>query len=105
MIFMPFWIIISVFMIAACSTEEMDSLQVKKSLSEESIESGGDFDLKKGNTAQNQILAQIRRATAKYHDLDVAAADGYMLDPHCVEHPKFGAMGQHAVNMRRIVPL
>jgi hypothetical protein len=104
LLFMPFWVIISVIMIASCSTEEMDSLQVEKKLSEEAMESGGDFDLKKGNNAQNQILAQIRKATAKYHDLNVAAADGYMLDPHCVENPKFGAMGQHAVNMGRIVP-
>ncbi len=102
--FIPFWVIFSVFMISACSTEEMDSLQVEKKLSKETTEPADAFDLKKGNSAQNQILAEIRRATAKYHDIDKAAADGYMLDPHCVEHPEFGAMGQHAVNMDRIVP-
>jgi hypothetical protein len=103
-IFMPLWVIISVLIFAACSNEEIDGLKVEKSLSKNTIESAGDPDLKKGNNAQNQILAQIRRATAKYHDIDVAAADGYMLDPHCVEHPEYGAMGQHAVNMYRIVP-
>jgi hypothetical protein len=50
LIFLPFWVIISAFMIAACTTDEMDSLQVEKSLSKEPIESGGDFDLKKGNS-------------------------------------------------------
>lgn len=96
---MPFWVIISVFMISACSTEEMDDLQVK-----ETIDSAEDSNLKKGKSDQNQILAQIRKATAQYHDLDKAAADGYMLDPHCVENPEYGAMGQHAVNMDRIGP-
>lgn len=46
----------------------------------------------------------MEACTAKYHDIDKAAADGYMLDPHCVEHPDYGAMGQHAVNMDKIVP-
>jgi hypothetical protein len=50
-----------------------------------------------GNAAQNKLLAQIRRATAKYHDFAVAEADGYELDPHCVAVPGVGGMGFHAV--------
>jgi hypothetical protein len=47
----------------------------------------------------------IRSATAKYHDFDAAVADGYQLDPHCVEHPGgLGGMGHHAVNMSRVIP-
>ncbi len=102
--FMPFWVIISAFIIASCSTEDIYELEEDVILGRETKEFSEGFDLKSGNAAQNQILAQIRRATAKYHDLDAAVADGYILDPHCVEHPEFGAMGQHAVNMARIVP-
>jgi hypothetical protein len=101
---MPFWVIISVFVISSCSTEEMDNLQVEKHLSNETTDSAEDYNLKKGNADQNQILAQIRKATAKYHNLDKAAADGYILDPYCVEHPQFGAMGKHAINTSRIGP-
>ena len=90
---LPFWVILSVFIIAACSTEQFDDLEAE------------DVELKKASATQNQILAIIRSATAKYHDFDAAVADGYQLDPHCVEHPGgLGVMGQHAVNMSRIVP-
>ncbi|MDH5615647.1 MAG: hypothetical protein OEY62_03810, partial [Acidimicrobiia bacterium] len=49
-------------------------------------------------------LAQVRRATARYHDLDVAIADGYQLGYRngiitgCIEHPTAGAMGYHYFN-------
>ena len=102
LMFMPFWVILSAFIIAACSTEEMDDLEVSDLSSERELDEG--VGLKKASATQNQILAEIRRATAKYHDLDAAIADGYVLDPHCVEHPEFGGMGHHAVNMSRIVP-
>jgi hypothetical protein len=48
-------------------------------------------------------LAQVRAATAKYHDIDVALADGFVLPPesHCVASPE-GAMGYHYVNGDRI---
>jgi hypothetical protein len=48
-------------------------------------------------------LAQVRAATARYHDVEVAIADGFMLPPesHCVEGPA-GAMGYHYVNLARI---
>jgi hypothetical protein len=89
---LPYWVILSVFIITACSTEKLDDLEAE------------DVELKKASATQNQILADIRSATAKYHDLDAAVADGYQLDPHCVEHPDLGAMGHHAVNMSRIIP-
>ena len=101
--FIPFWVILSAFIIAACSTEQMDDLEVDLNLSDES-ELNEDVQLKKASSTQNQILADIRKATAKYHNLDAAIADGYELDPHCVYHPDYGAMGNHAVNMSRIIP-
>lgn len=47
--------------------------------------------------AGNQDLAALRKATARYHDVEVALADGYLPDPHCVAAPP-GGMGMHYVN-------
>lgn len=54
-------------------------------------------------TARQNDLAEVRQATARYHDLDAAIADGYELGyggiiTHCVAHPTFGAMGYHYFN-------
>ncbi len=55
-----------------------------------------------------QELAQVRRATARFHDVDVAIAEGYELGwvngsgalivDKCVAHPTAGAMGYHYFN-------
>lgn len=45
----------------------------------------------------NDALAAVRRATAKYHDVNVALADGYVADPVCAASPA-GAMGVHYIN-------
>ncbi len=50
------------------------------------------------DTEALQQLAQVRRATAKYHNVETALADGYIAAPHCVEHPVLGGMGYHYVN-------
>ncbi len=63
-----------------------------------------DLETKSSPNQQNNILAEIRKETAKYHNINAAIADGYNLDPHCVEHPVYGGMGHHAVNMDRIGP-
>ncbi len=45
-------------------------------------------------------LAEVRRATARFHDVAVAEQAGY-LDPgpgHCIEVPGLGGMGIHFVN-------
>lgn len=47
--------------------------------------------------AAKQDLASLRRATARYHDVDAALADGYLVDEHCVAAPP-GGMGFHYVN-------
>ena len=44
----------------------------------------------------NAQLAELRRLTAPYHNVDKALADGYTIDPVCVSHPTLGAMGHHA---------
>lgn len=44
--------------------------------------------------AQNQLLAEIRQATARYHRVDVAIADGYVLGSPCEAIPG-GGIGVH----------
>ena len=47
-------------------------------------------------------LAQVRQATAKYHDVNVALADGFIQTPACVESPD-GGMGIHFINPARLM--
>ena len=47
-------------------------------------------------------LAQVRRATAKYHDVNVALADGFVPTRACVASPD-GGMGIHYVNPPRLM--
>lgn len=49
-----------------------------------------------------QQLAQVRRATAKYHDVNAALADGFVPTPHCIESPD-GVMGIHYINPPRLM--
>ena len=58
--------------------------------------------------AHSADLAQVRRATARFHDLDAALEAGYQLGwvngsgnriiTNCVAHPTAGAMGYHYFN-------
>jgi len=47
-------------------------------------------------------LAQVRQATDKYHDVNVALADGFIRTPACVESPD-GGMGIHYINPARLM--
>lgn len=46
----------------------------------------------------NRELAAVRRATAKYHDVNFAIADGYVPTQTCSALPGQGGMGYHYVN-------
>ena len=48
-------------------------------------------------------LARVRRATAKYHDVNVALADGFIQTPACVQEPGLGGMGIHFINPARLM--
>jgi hypothetical protein len=48
-------------------------------------------------------LAKVRQATAKYHDVNVALADGFVPTPHCIEEPGLGVMGIHYINPARLM--
>lgn len=54
----------------------------------------------RGNEPQ-RTLASVRAATAKYHDVDVAIADGFEPTDHCVESPE-GGMGFHYAHPGRL---
>ena len=45
----------------------------------------------------------MRQATAKYHDVNAALADGFVPTPHCIEEPGLGGMGIHYINPARIM--
>jgi hypothetical protein len=49
-------------------------------------------------SADNDPLAQIRRATSAYKDADKATAAGYVQFFGCVHEPLSGSMGIHFVN-------
>jgi hypothetical protein len=46
----------------------------------------------------NRQIAEIRQATARYHNIVVAIADGYVPISPCVEAPGVGGMGIHYAN-------
>lgn len=48
-------------------------------------------------------VADVRAATAKYHDLEAALADGYIQFYVCTEEPGVGTMGQHYANLDLVV--
>ncbi len=58
-----------------------------------------------GSTDIQYDLAQVRRATAAFHDLSIAQAAGYQLLSFynsCVFDPVLGAMGYHYINVSLI---
>jgi hypothetical protein len=48
----------------------------------------------------NRQIAAMRRATARYHDIAVAEAEGYVQISPCVAAPGVGGMGIHYANPR-----
>ncbi len=64
------------------------------------VASGVAMSRSSGSGRLEPRLAEVRRATARFHDVAVAERAGY-LDPgagHCVEVPELGGMGVHFVN-------
>lgn len=51
-----------------------------------------------GESVEGSDLALVRAATARYHDVARAVADGYVPVSECVELPGVGAMGVHYLN-------
>ena len=53
--------------------------------------------------ADQQALATLRRVTARYHDVDVAIADGFFLLHECESRPGEGPVGILYVHMDRLL--
>ncbi|WP_095509492.1 hypothetical protein [Rubrivirga marina] len=53
------------------------------------------------SAATPSALSAVRRATAAYHRVDEAVADGWgaVVISECVAHPELGGMGHHYVNL------
>ncbi|MDN3670716.1 hypothetical protein QWY93_15435 [Echinicola jeungdonensis] len=49
-----------------------------------------------------KLLSNLRKATAKYHRLEVAEENGYEMGSECVSVPGLGGMGYHFVNFPAI---
>lgn len=62
-------------------------------------DSGGKAD----PAEMNRIVATVRAATAQYHDVARAVADGYVPLGGCADSPD-GAMGFHYINPERVMP-
>ena len=66
------------------------------------VVSAHDGDAACGRECKKQ-LADLRAATAKYHDVEEAVADGYLPMGGCVALPTGPAMGIHYVNMPKVL--
>lgn len=53
--------------------------------------------------ACRQAVVSAKQATARYHDIQNALADGFFQASPCVQHPTLGAMGFHFINLGRIL--
>lgn len=47
-------------------------------------------------------IADVRRATAQFHDIDAAIGAGYIQFYVCTEQPGVGTMGQHFANLELV---
>jgi hypothetical protein len=55
------------------------------------------------SATENEALATLRRATARYHDLAAALADGYVFLHGCEVRSDEGPVGTVYVNMQRLL--
>ena len=53
--------------------------------------------------AANQAIATLRRVTARYHELDVALQEGFVLLHPCEERPDEGPVGSVYVHFARLL--
>ncbi|MGR0219543.1 hypothetical protein [Agromyces sp. ZXT2-6] len=53
--------------------------------------------------SQSALLAEVRAATARFHDVEVALAEGYQSTHECASGPD-GAMGIHFMNSDLVAP-
>jgi hypothetical protein len=96
-----FLLILTAFITQSCISEnnELDPpLDLNSNLENVTANNDG-FPLEnlRMDPATLKMLADLRAATSKYHKIEAAMADGYVLGSSCVSSPD-GGMGYHYVN-------
>jgi hypothetical protein len=66
--------------------------------------SGGASSLESATVGSSGALARARSATARYHDVAVALAEGFVQASPCVAAPGLGTMGFHYIDFGRMDP-
>ncbi len=94
----PLLVLAAILVMAGCSKEGDLEFNQPETGDPASYLQADDNPLKSTSSDQNRILARIRSATAKYHDIEVALSDGYDFGSPCVSSES-GGMGYHLVNM------
>jgi hypothetical protein len=56
-----------------------------------------------GDVETNRALATMRRVTARYHDIEAAFADGFVLLHPCEERPHHGPVGAVYIHFDRLM--
>ncbi|WP_018477682.1 hypothetical protein [Pontibacter roseus] len=82
------------FLFSGCEAEEVDTTAPLKAQVE--ADKKGVGPQRPVSAYHNKVLAQVRQATARYHHLEAALADGYELGSPCVSSPA-GGMGHHYI--------
>lgn len=84
-------VLLTVSLVAALTASACDSPSAPAA-------SGLALSLEKTSSADSKLIAQMRKATEKYHNIAVAYADGYVDDGFgCVSDPVEGGMGWHLI--------
>lgn len=93
----------TIAVLAACGSEPVSA--VDGALASNAVAPGDPHTAFSRGVSVNRDLAALRRATARFHDAEAAAAAGYsILVTHpttgaaCLDHPTDGGMGRHMLN-------
>ncbi len=90
-------LLIPLLMLLYSCQEEMDP-PIGMDSSEDILFLSGKNAPKKNSPIVNKLLADVRKATTQYHDVEKAIASGYVNTMDCVSNPfGEGAMGVHFV--------
>jgi hypothetical protein len=92
----------TVALVAACADEAPFSPELQSWTGEHALLASAEQTLVAGAEARAAI-ATIRRATARYHDLDTAIAEGFVLLHPCEERPGEGPVGIVYVHFDRLM--
>jgi hypothetical protein len=94
------FIVVLAILIAACSKDGVKDKDfiLKENVVTSEAQVQNPAAGKRAEAAQNKLLADIRKATAKYQNIEAAFADGYEVGSGCVSVEGLGGMGYHIVN-------